>query len=83
MESPIHSLKQLFDQLGLDSEESAIRQFAKNNQLESAIALEDAQVWKPWQIDFLRDARAQDADWSEPVDELDALLHRSSMTKKP
>ena len=34
----------------------------------------DAPFWTPAQADFLRQALAEDADWSEEVDELAVLL---------
>ena len=81
MNLTIHQMNSLFDQLGLESTEDAIIDFVKSHQLSAGMPMEDALFWQPSQIQFLREAREQDADWVELVDELDALLHKSSMER--
>lgn len=75
MESPIHSLSSLFDQLGLDSSNQAIEDFIDSHRpLDGGIELHRADFWNPAQASFLKQEKDEDADWAEVVDELDALL---------
>ena len=79
METFNHSMRNLFDQLGLPSEASAIEKFIKSNQLAANVRLEDAPCWSESQLHFFQEERGQDAVWVEQIDELDALLHKQSM----
>ncbi len=75
MEAPIHSLKALFEQLGLPSSDDEIQAFVQAHQaLTLTTSLSDADFWTPSQAAFLAEAIAEDADWSRIVDELDLLL---------
>ncbi|WP_409421046.1 DUF2789 domain-containing protein [Pseudaeromonas sp. ZJS20] len=77
MESQQHGLPALFRQLGLADEPEAIRTFvAAHGPLDAALALHDASFWSPAQAQFLRQSKADDADWAEVVDELDVMLRR-------
>lgn len=76
MESIVHSMSDLFDQLGLPSDDQSIDEFiAKHQVQDSRIPIEELGIWSPAQADFLREARLEDADWAEVVDELSAALH--------
>ena len=75
MESPIHSMSNLFAQLGLASEPQAIDAFiASHGPLPEAMRLADAPFWTPAQAAFLREGLLEDADWAEVIDQLDARL---------
>lgn len=75
MDSPIHTLNDLFRQLGLPDDEPAIGQFIAAHRLQDgATLLADAVFWNGNQAVFLREALAGDADWAELVDGLDASL---------
>lgn len=75
MEPPVHSMNGLFDQLGLPSDGAAIEGFIEaHSPLASDIDLADAPFWTPAQSAFLREEIAEDADWAEVVDELNARL---------
>ena len=75
MQPPFHPLSELFDQLGLDSDEQAIETFIERHQpLPSDVALADAPFWNDSQRRFLRESLSDDADWAEAVDHLDARL---------
>ncbi len=75
MESYIHSIKNLFEQLGLASDSQAIEDFiSRHKPLPKKIALHDAEFWTPSQAAFLLQAVEEDADWSIIVDNLDNLL---------
>ncbi len=74
MDTSSHTMQTLFQQLGLSSEQAAIENFIFNNHLENNIPLDHAACWSASQAQFIREARDQDSDWSEIVDQLDALL---------
>ncbi len=76
MESSIHTLNNLFAQLGLPAEDSAIENFIKmHNHLASNLTLAEAAFWTPTQSAFLREETLKDADWAEVIDQLNARLH--------
>lgn len=71
-----HDIPTLFAQLGLASQPADIQRFLDEHaNLPEDVALADAPWWSAAQADFLRTALAEDGDWAEPVDELNALLH--------
>lgn len=75
METPVHSLSSLFDQLGIDSTDQAIADFTnKNKPLPGNVELCEANFWNPSQASFLKQAKDEDADWAEIVDQLDVML---------
>lgn len=75
MEQPIHSMKTLFDQLGLASGEQDIARFVSiHRPLPNDMSLPEAPCWDESQAAFLRKAIAEDADWAEVVDQLNARM---------
>lgn len=75
METPIHSIVSLFDQLGLNSTEEGVNNFInKNGKLSDNIELHKADFWNTSQANFLKQALDEDADWVEIVNQLDAML---------
>jgi hypothetical protein len=75
METPIHSIVSLFDQLGLDSSEQGINNFIdKNGLLLGNKELHKAGFWTTSQASFLKQALDEDADWVEIVNQLDVML---------
>ena len=75
METPIHTLAALFDQLGLDSTDQAIDAFINRHKpLLGSVDLYQAEFWSPSQTAFLQQAKDEDADWAEIVDQLNAML---------
>lgn len=75
IDHPFHGFRELFEQLGLPSDEQSIRRFIETHApLPRHVALPDAPFWTPPQAAFLRDARCEDADWAEVVDRLDSAL---------
>jgi hypothetical protein len=79
MDGDNYTLEGLFEQLGLDASDQGVDTFVRENQLDRGVRLEAAPCWNASQLAFLKEAREQDAQWSTPVDELDALLHKDSM----
>ena len=75
MESAIHRLCDLFQQLGLPAAPAEVEAFiARHRPLPADTALPDAPIWSPSQAQFLREQLQHDADWSELVDSLSAQL---------
>lgn len=79
MESQIHTLANLFAQLGLPNEPTSIEAFITTHApLPDAIPLADAAFWTPSQAAFLKAEIAEDADWSAVVDSLNLQLRTRS-----
>lgn len=76
MEAPMHSMSNLFAQLGLPSDQAAIEHFINTHSpLPTNIVLAEAPFWTPAQASFLREEILKDADWVDVIDELNAELH--------
>ena len=76
METPMHSINNLFAQLGLPSDKAAVDNFIRTHSpLATDVALSDALFWTPAQASFLCEEILKDADWAEVIDELNARLH--------
>lgn len=75
METPIHSMGDLFRQLGLSDEPMAIDGFvALHRPLSDRVLLADAPFWNASQARLLREELAKDGDWSPVIDGLNTLL---------
>jgi len=78
MERQIHTMSNLFAQLGQPSDDAAIARFLQDcRPLASDVQLHEAVFWSAAQAGFLREAILDDADWADVVDELNADLHAS------
>ena len=76
MESPVHTLSNLFAQLGLPSDEAGIARFIETlGPLPESTLLPDAPFWTPSQAAFLREEALGDADWAAVIDALNVDLH--------
>lgn len=75
MDNQHHAFNDLFEQLGLPSDENSIRQFCAAHRLLEGEKLADAEFWSKSQRQFLKDALISDADWAGPIDQLNASLH--------
>lgn len=73
METSFHPLSELFAQLGLPNRAEEIQAFVETHQ-GLTTPLVEAPFWSAAQAAFLAEALADDADWAEAVDHLDALL---------
>ncbi|MEE1652911.1 DUF2789 domain-containing protein [Brachymonas sp. G13] len=70
-----YTMEDLFSQLGLPSDEQAIRDFVQNNRLDaSCVNLCDAPFWNESQARFLKEELERDANWAVVVDDLAARL---------
>ncbi len=75
MEPNFHRFSELFKQLGLPSDDDHVAAFLQvHRPLPGDICLADAPFWTPAQAALLREEWAEDADWAEVVDRLDAAL---------
>ncbi|GAB3093215.1 DUF2789 domain-containing protein [Aestuariicella hydrocarbonica] len=74
MDTSLHSMTTLFQQLGLPHQDSDIEGFIAQHRLEKSQALAEASFWNANQARFLKEALEDDADWAEVVDQLDARL---------
>ena len=74
METGPHDLSNLFLQLGLAGDASAIDRFLAGHRLRPGQKLSDAPFWSPSQATFLHEAITHDADWAKAADELASRL---------
>lgn len=75
MEGQLHTMSNLFAQLGLSSDEAAIEAFiASHRPLENGTALYRAPFWNAAQRGFLKEEIIEDADWAAVIDELNERL---------
>ncbi|MEH6443676.1 MAG: DUF2789 domain-containing protein [Oceanospirillaceae bacterium] len=75
MESPIHTIVSLFNQLGLDDTDEGIKKFIdRHSPLMGSVMLHKADFWNASQASFLKQAVDEDADWVEIVNQLDTML---------
>ena len=75
MELSTHPFTELFDQLGLPSDEPSIIAFiAEHRPLPAGVSLPEADFWTPSQAAFFREAIQADADWAAVVDQLNLAL---------
>lgn len=77
MEPVVHDIGSLFAQLGLPSDEASIEAFiAEHAPVPKDIKLHEAAFWTPAQSAFLREEILEDADWAEPIDDLNVRLRK-------
>ena len=75
METPIHTMADLFQHLGLDGDPLAIDGFvATHRPLSDRVLLADAPFWNASQASLLREEKAKDGDWTVVIDQLNTLL---------
>lgn len=75
MDTSDHNMSTLFAQLGLPNSERDIESFISSHRdLRKTEELAEASFWNAAQAAFLREAIADDSDWAEVVDQLDARL---------
>ncbi|HEX6735186.1 MAG TPA: DUF2789 domain-containing protein [Azonexus sp.] len=75
METNLHTMNNLFAQLGLPATAPAIDEFiAAHRPLPNDIALYRAPFWSSAQREFLKEEIIDDADWAPVIDELNVRL---------
>lgn len=76
MQPTVHPFAELFDQLGLPSEEHEIQAFIDSHRpLPGDVKLTEAPFWTPAQARLLKELIMADADWAPVVDQLNVALH--------
>jgi len=70
------TLEELFEQLGLSSQQIHIERFIERHQLKPGSIFTDAIYWTREQKAFLIEAKEEDSEWSDVVDQLANLLIR-------
>lgn len=76
MERALHSMSNLFAQLGRPSDEASIALFIEAHApMSSDMRLHEAVFWTSAQADFLAEAVSDDADWAGVAENLNSLLH--------
>lgn len=84
MQTSFHTLRDLFCQLGLPDTRADISRFiAIHRPLARHLSLAEAPFWRPQQAQFLLEEVADDADWAEIVDTLDASLRHPARSSRP
>lgn len=68
----------LFEQLGLDSSESAMDQFIRQHQLAADVELHQASFWTNAQREFLHSHWDKDDEWAIVIDTLNEQLHEDA-----
>lgn len=76
MDTSVHNMNNLFAQLGLDDTRSGIYHFVKSHQIQDDLTIDEAPFWNASQASFILDALQEDGDWSEIIDQLDAMLRK-------
>lgn len=77
MQTSANSLNTLFTQLGLDDSDEAIDKFIREHApIPATVTLSEAPCWNESQRKLLAESIANDADWTQVVDQLDALLRK-------
>ena len=76
MDANLHTMSNLFAQLGLPSDPTSIDEFiSRHRSLGNEIALYRAPFWTDAQRTFLKEEIIEDADWAGVIDELNSRLH--------
>ncbi len=70
------TLEELFEQLGLSSQQIHIERFIEKHQIKPGSVITDAIYWTREQKAFLIEAKEEDSEWSDVVDQLANLLIR-------
>ena len=78
MDETTPSMSNLFAQLGLDNDDSAIAQFIRDHQLPTDVAIGEATFWSDAQRQFLDEQLLADAPWALIVDQLNESLHEDA-----
>ncbi|MCB1930975.1 DUF2789 domain-containing protein [Accumulibacter sp.] len=75
MDANLHTISNLFAQLGLPADPAAIEEFIDcHRPLANEIALYRAPFWTDAQRSFLKEEIIEDADWAGVIDELNSRL---------
>ncbi len=76
MQTNEHGVQQLFEQLGLATDEDSISEFIERHYIIEGVALHKAAFWSPAQSQFLRECFHEDSDWIMAIDQLNTALRK-------
>ena len=77
MGTSVHTMNELFDQLGLPSQDQQIYKFIEQHKpVADSKKIYEMDFFSDSQRTFLKEAKKKDADWAELTDTLDSLLRR-------
>lgn len=83
MQAPTHSMKLLFNQLGLEGTSKAIAYFIDNNTpIANDVKLHEADFWTESQSLCLKEMINEDADWADVVDQRNLLMPLREQLKR-
>jgi hypothetical protein len=75
MDAQLHTMNNLFAQLGLPNDDAAIEQFiTAHRPLDNSVPLYRAPFWSVTQHNFLKEEIIEDADWAAVIDDLNGRL---------
>ncbi len=76
MGTSVHTMNELFDQLGLPSHDQQIYKFIEQHKpVADSKKIYEMEFFSDYQRTFLKEAKEED-DWAELTDTLDSLLRR-------
>ncbi|WP_010116700.1 DUF2789 family protein [Acinetobacter sp. P8-3-8] len=75
------TLELLFEQLGLDADQTSIDNFVASHQLPEGVMMHQADFWSPSQREFLSSHWQKDDEWAIVVDTLNELLSQNLQKK--
>ena len=76
------SMSNLFLQLGLEADDSAIAEFIKTHQLPNGVDIFAAPFWSDSQRQFLHEQLKADAPWALIVDQLNESLKQDAIKQE-
>jgi hypothetical protein len=76
MDMTSNTFQNLFEQLGLETNEEAIQRFIEEHSLAEGVALHKADFWTPAQAQFLKESYVDDSDWVVTIDQLNTALRK-------
>jgi hypothetical protein len=75
MKNSNYTFTDLFNQLGLPSDQDSIKAFIKSQRpLNPSTRMEDAPFWTSSQRQFIQEQLANNSDWAELIDQLSLSL---------
>ena len=82
MGTPVHSMNQLFDQLGLPSGSQEIDKFIEQQKpVADSKKIYEMDFFSDSQRTFLKEAKEHGGDWAELTDILDSLLRQPAVVR--
>ncbi|MBL4638486.1 MAG: DUF2789 domain-containing protein [Proteobacteria bacterium] len=74
MDTSMHTMENLFLQLGLSNTETDIDEFIATHHIQANESIAQAHFWTAAQAAFIQECLTEDSDWAEVVDHLNAQL---------